>query len=123
MKNIIFNKLKIRNAVVAERNKGYLLCNDTDRDEYEDPHSVSFVWKQGVFKEGGNNFNAHTSCLLTEPELCLVMVAENGHYGAIKASGSIYGDLLGERYTEGGLREVREVNGKAYTVGIRGVLY
>ena len=122
------HKLLIRTAAIKDWGSGYIYACDTEKDE-EDPHTVTFLWDEGDFISGECNYNAHSICFITAPEFALVDLCEQGGYAVNAVSGMTSGDIFedshpaAEEMRFGGFRSVSEVDGKAYAVGFRGMVY
>lgn len=120
--------LTIRTAIVHLSDLGYIVASDT-KTEMEEPHAITFKWDRGKFTQGDRNYNAHSLCLINKPELGLVDISEQGYYSVTTANGLMSGDILENskplpkeaRY--GGFRSVSEIAGRAFAVGIRGLVY
>lgn len=117
----------IRTGVVRQEQTGYLLACDPDKEE-EQPHAKIFKWHQGVFSDSTAKFNAHSICLIADPDVALVFVSAEGFYG-VHSKTSVAGNIFNDsqprprepRY--GSFRSVSEIGGKAHAVGLRGMVY
>ena len=122
------NSLVIRTAIVREPDVGYIFSCSPQKEE-DIPHTITFRWNAGVFNQGDRNYNAHTACVIKRPELGLVDVSEQGYYSVITPKGMTSGDILESSQPPpnkrrlGGFRSVSEIGGKAYAVGLRGMVY
>lgn len=120
--------LTIRTAVVRSPTIGYIAAADT-KTEMEEPHAITFKWNSGKFIQGDRNYNAHSLCLITRPEPGLVDISEQGYYSVTTANGPISGDILessqppSKEARYGGFRSVSEIAGRAFAVGLRGLVY
>ena len=120
--------LTIRTAVVRLSDRGYIVAADT-KTEMEDPHAITFTWDRGQFSQGDRNYNAHSLCIINKPELGFVDISEQGYYSVNTVNGLTSGDILESsqpppkeaRY--GGFRSVSEIAGRAFVVGLRGLVY
>ncbi len=122
-----FKQLSIRTGLVWQADTGYILACDPTTEE-NNPHVKIYMWDKGSFSESWAKFNAHSICRITNPENALVFVSSEGFYGVnskISMAGNIFVDSQPEsnepRY--GSLRAVSEIGGKAYAVGLRGMVY
>jgi hypothetical protein len=121
------SRLVIRTGVVRQEDTGYLLACDPDEEE-KSPHAKIYRWHRGNLSESWVNFNAHTICLINDPEPALVMMSPSGNY-AIHGKTSLAGNIFESsepkpkeaRY--GDMRAVSEIAGKAYAVGHEGAVY
>ncbi len=120
--------LTIRTAVVRLSDRGYIAAADT-KTEMDDPHAITFTWDRGQFSQGDRNYNAHSLCIINKPELGFVDISEQGYYSVNTVNGLMSGDILEDsqpspkeaRY--GGFRSVSEIAGRAFAVGLRGLVY
>lgn len=129
MKKSPFNNLIIRTAAVIDRHCGFIYACDPKRERRGEPHSEIFLWKDGNIDQGECNYDAHTICLIDQPERGIVDVSEAGYYTADTDSNSVTQDLFvnslpppASRRVRG-LRSVREISGYAHAIGIRGMIY
>lgn len=121
--------LLIRTGAVRTPDIGYLLAGDPKREEAEEAHALFFKWSAGKFTPGSMNFSAHSCCMVTDPALGLVSIGPNGHYGVTTAGAKPVGNIFdnsqpkpkGPRY--GSISSVSAVAGKAYAVGLGGMVY
>ena len=67
--------LTIRTGVVRDVATGYILACDPQLEEDEVPHTRVFKWSGGTLRGGNLNFNAHTCCIVSEPQFAVVMLA------------------------------------------------
>lgn len=124
--------LVIRTAVVRLPDTGYIFAGDPKKEQDEDEgvgHALVFRWHAGKFHPGDRNYNAHTACVIDQPELGLVDASEQGFYSVTTKSGMTSGDivesarpLVKERRSIS-FRSVASVEGVAYAVGLRGMVY
>jgi len=123
------SQLTIRSAVVRGLDIGNILACDLKKEEEDVPHVYIFKWQSGSFFESSANFDAHSLCSITVPEPALVFLAPQGEYGVHYKGGSLAGDILDDSQPQpkepryGGFRSVSEIGGKAYAVGLRGMVY
>jgi hypothetical protein len=127
MANMPITEMVFRTGVVRAPDTGYLIgCNPDD--EEDDPHAWIIKWSAGSLKQTRAAFNAHSICLIRNPELALVFVAGNGLYG-IHAKQSYAGNIFTDSRplpTEprfGDIRWVTEIDRKAYAAGHMGAVY
>ena len=121
--------LLIRTGAVRTPDVGYLLAGDPKREEDEEAHAVFFKWSAGKFTPGSMNFSADSCCVVTDPAPALVCVGPNGHYSITAASGKPVGNIAensqpkpqGPRY--GAISSVSTAAGKAFAVGLGGMVY
>ncbi|PXW82682.1 hypothetical protein C8R34_13033 [Nitrosomonas sp. Nm84] len=121
-------ELTIRTAVVHLSDLGYIAAADT-KTEMDEPHTITFKWDRGKFTQGDRNYNAHSLCIITKPEPGLVDISEQGYYSVTTANGFMSGDVLessqppSKETRYGGFRSVSEIAGRAFVVGLRGLVY
>jgi len=126
MKPNSLKELAIRSGVVREQRIGYILACDPKREE-TDPHAKIIKWDGGTFSDSTAKFNAHSICLITDPELALVFVASEGFFG-VHSKSSFAGVIFENSQPKpkeprfGSIRSVTEIGGKAYAVGLRGMV-
>ncbi len=129
MKKSPLRDLVIRTAVVRRLDLGFIYACDPRKEEKEIPHAITFMWEAGKFDRGECNYNAHTACIIEHPEPGLVDASEPGYYSVNTRNGMTSGDIL--EYSQppprkprlGGIRSLSEIGGKAYAVGLRGMVY
>ena len=127
MNNDPLKQLSIRAGVVRQEDIGYILACDPKKEENV-PHVKIFKWHGGKFSESWANFNAHTVCLITDPDLALIFMSLNGNY-AIHSEKSVAGNIFNNSYPPpkqpryGDIRSISEIGGKAYAVGFEGMVY
>jgi hypothetical protein len=118
----------IRTAIVRNPTTGYIYACDVDTED-ENPHTLILTWEDGTILTGDCNYNAHSACVVNKPKFTLVHISEQGYYGAHTATEHGTGDILDDSHPlptkprQGGFRSVAEIDGKAYTVGLRGMVY
>ncbi|AGC47021.1 hypothetical protein MYSTI_05745 [Myxococcus stipitatus DSM 14675] len=121
--------LLIRTAVVRLPGLGYIYAADPKKEKRGVPHTVTFRFKDGVLTRGDANYDAHSLALIAKPELGLVSIAGNGYYSVITAQGSKSGDIFSDSTPApptpriSGIRSVSSVEGEAYALGLRGIVY
>jgi hypothetical protein len=119
--------LRIRSGVVWQKDVGFLLACDPKTEE-ENPHAKLFGWQRGTFSQTWAKFNAHSICRIDAPEAALVFLSAEGHY-AIHSKTSIVGNIFNDSRPQpkelryGSIRTVAAIAGKAYAVGLRGMVY
>jgi hypothetical protein len=129
MKSSPLDGLVIRTAVVRTPEIGYIYACDLDKECNETPHTITYKWDSGRLIEGACNHDALTLCLVTKPHACLVDMAETGHYSIISSEGNSLGNILDDSFPPavkpryGGFRRLSEISGKAYAIGLRGMVY
>ncbi len=114
--------LVIRSAEVRAKDVGYLICADPEREENDEPHALTFTLRDGQLSPGDRNYNAHSQCIVSDPEIALVDVSAQGYFGITSKDGFLVGDLLADDKRTG-VRSVKSIGGKAYVVGLRGMAY
>lgn len=125
------NGFSIRCAAVLDVDEGYIYAGDIEKERNEVPYTKVFLYSKGVLKSGDLNYDAHSVCVVTEPELALVNISENGFYGiaTMPRKRRIAGDIFEDSAPPSGVRRihgvesVNEVAGKAYAVGLGGMVY
>jgi hypothetical protein len=121
--------LVIRTCIARRKDLGFIYACDPKKEEEEVPHAITFKWKAGAFIRGECNYDAHTACMIQYPEFGLVDASGAGYYAVNARSGMTTGEIT-ENSTPptrvprlGGFRAVSEIEGKAYAVGLRGMVY
>src|SRR5690606_28655431 len=119
--------LLIRSGLVWRQGTGYILACDPRKEE-ESPHVEIFLWQQGNLARTWAEFNAHSLCRISHPGKGLVYLSSEGFFGVnsqTNHAGNIFTDSAppppNPRY--GSFRSVAEIDGKAYAVGLRGMVY
>ncbi|WLH10166.1 hypothetical protein PSH58_14705 [Pseudomonas hefeiensis] len=121
--------LIMRTAVVRLPGLGYIYAADPKKEADEIPHAITFKYKDGTFTRGEANYDAHSLAVVSQPELGLISISGVGYYSAIMASGTTTGDIFDDSTPApqeprtGGIRAVAAINGKAFAVGLRGMVY
>jgi hypothetical protein len=121
--------LVIRTAVVRRPDLGYIFAGDPAREAEDDPHTITFKWSAGAFNQGDRNYDAHTGCVIEKPEPGHLDASEPGYYSVITRTGMTSADILENSEPPpskprlGGIRSVSEIAGKAYAVGLGGMVY
>lgn len=121
--------LVIRTCAARRKDLGFIYAADPALERAEIPHAITFKWKSGVFTRGECNYDAHSICVISKPEAGLVDLSGAGYYSANTASGMTTGEILDNSRPSppktrfGGFRSVAEIAGKAYAVGLRGMVY
>ncbi len=121
-------EIVIRTAAVRNPTIGYIFACDPTKEE-DEPHTYVYKWENGLFNSGECNYNAHSICIIREPDYALVDISEQGYYALTSASVQIASDLLDDsrplpnKPRLGGFRSITEIGGKAYAVGLRGMVY
>jgi len=119
--------LNIRTGLLWKRDFGYLLACDPATEE-NSPHAKLFAWNKGQVSESWVKFNAHSICRISSPDRGIVIVSSDGLYAVFSRTvhvGSIFRESQPapreQRY--GSIRSVSDVDGQAYAVGLRGMVY
>lgn len=121
--------LVIRTAAVRDDGVGYLYCGDPVLEKQGRPHAISFRVQSGEFARGDANFDVSTCCIISTPCPGLMSVAGSGYYSVLTVQGNDTGDMFAdsnprpETPRTGGIRQVAEIDGMAYAVGLRGCVY
>lgn len=118
--------LSVRTGAVQNKNLGYILAADPDKDEEEVLHTHLFECQSGNFKPIEFDFSAHTCCVISSPGAGLVIVAGFGEYGVLIDDDIFEGSIFYEQPSEfirGAFREVTTIEGKAYAAGLRGIVF
>ena len=128
-KQVLLTGRAIRSAVVRGPDIGNILVCDLEKEKDDIAHSYIFKWQSGNFYESFANFDAHSICFITRPEPAVIFLAGGGEYGVHYRKGSLAGDILEDSQPPskqrrlGGFRSVSEIGGRAYAVGLRGMVY
>src|SRR5262245_18335275 len=123
------DNLVIRTAVVRQLDVGYIIACDPKQEKEEIPHAITFRWNAGKFNKGSRNYDAHTGCLIQQPEPGFLDASGQGYYSINTKGGMTSGDILEnsaprpKKRRTASFRSVAEVAGKAYAVGLRGLVY
>lgn len=122
--------LILRTATVRLPQVGFMIAADPELEEEGTPHAVVARWNAGAWSMGDRNYDAHSACIIEQPSPGLVDIAENGYYSVTTRDGMRSGDILdspkGPRPDSrrvGGFRSVAAIAGRAYAVGLRGMVY
>jgi hypothetical protein len=121
--------LVIRTAVVRRYDLGFIYACNPKKEAEEIPHAIIFKWKAGALDRGECEYDAHTACVIEQPEPGLVDVSGAGYYSVNTRNGMTTEDIFENSQPPprtrrlGGFRSVSEVEGKAYAVGLRGMVY
>ncbi len=123
------NDLVIRTAVVRRPDVGYIFCGDLAKEDEDNPYTAVYRWNAGVFHPGDRNYEAHTACVIENPEPGLIDASEPGYFSVTTQKGMTSGDIFENSQPSppkprlGGIRSVSEIEGKGYAVGFRGMVY
>lgn len=123
------NGLIMRTAMVRLPGLGYIYAADPKKEADEIQHAITFKYKDGTFIRGEANYDAHSLAIVSQPELGLIAVSGSGYYSAIMASGTSTGDIFDDSAPAprtprtGGIRSVAAIDGQAFAVGLRGMVY
>lgn len=129
MKNTPLSGLTIRTAIVRNRNVGYIFACDLEKERDEIPHTITFKWESGQFYRGECDYNAHSLCIAEIPQMCLIDLSEEGYYAVITSAGNYIGHVsddsspVPDKPRFHGYRSLSTIEGKAYAVGLRGMVY
>lgn len=121
--------LTIRTATLRTDEVGYIYSCDLEKERDEIPHTIMFKWESGRFYEGESDYDAHSVCTATTPLTCLVDLSEAGYYCVISHEGNYIGHISddssppAETPRHHGFRALSAIEGKAYAVGLRGMVY
>lgn len=127
--NPLFKNLTIRSAIVRDPKIGYIYACDIQKEKKGIPHAITFKWHDGNFTKGVCNYNAQSLCFIQHPEFALVNISGSGEYTAVTKNGNISGDIFessrdtSKKLRTGGFRFLAEIDGYAYAVGLRGMVY
>jgi hypothetical protein len=120
-------ELSIRDAVVCNRDLGYILACDPET-EADTPYAWIRAWNHGQISESWVAFNAHSVCRTVLPEPGVVLISSEGFYCVFSGqlhAGNIYDESQPQpaepRY--GSFSSVAQIGGRAYAVGLRGMVY
>ena len=119
--------LVIRSGLVWRQDTGYILACDPKKEE-EDPHVEIFLWQRGAFSRTWAKFNAHSLCRVSHPGRGFVYLSSEGLYGVnsqTSHAGNVFTDSAppAPKARYGNFRSVADVAGRAYAVGLRGMVY
>lgn len=123
------NGLIIRTALARQSGLGYIYAADPQKESEGIQHAITFKYQDGNFIRGEANFDAHALALISKPNPGLIAVSGAGYYSFVSAGGNSSGDILDDSTPAatsprtGGIRSVASIDGKAYAVGLRGMVY
>lgn len=129
MKDTPLAGLIIRTAVVRSADVGYIYAADKKKEQKDIPHAITFKWTAGKFTRGEANYDASSACIAQHPDVALVNISGAGYYSVISANGNTCGEIFdnsrppSKERRLGGFRSVNEIAGKAYAIGLRGMVY
>ncbi len=121
--------LVIRTAAVRLPDVGYIFACDPKKEQDDIPHAYVFRWTPNGVQQGDRNYNAHSICVIEHPDLGYVDVSGQGYYSVNTRAGLTSGDILelsqppSKKQRTASFRSVAEIAGKAYAVGLRGMVY
>lgn len=121
--------LVIRTAAVRLPDAAYVFAFDLDKEKEDIPHAFVFRWTPSTVQKGDRNYNAQSVCLIQNPEPGYVDISEQGYYSITSRRGMVSGDIVDDSEPRaakrrlGGFRSVTEIAGRAYAVGLRGMVY
>jgi hypothetical protein len=121
--------LVIRSAAVRLPDVGYIYACDPEKEKEDVPHTVVFRWSSKGVQKADRNYNAHSVCVIEQPDLGYVDVSGQGYYTINIKSGATSADIFETSEPRpakrrlGGIRSVAEIAKKAYAVGLRGMVY
>lgn len=121
--------LIIRTAIVRIPGAGYIYAADPHKEAQDIPHAIILKYRDGEFIRTEANYDAHSLALVSQPGPGLIDVSGPGYYSAIMASGSSSGDIFDDSKPSpkqprtGGIRAVAAIAGRAFAVGLRGIVY
>lgn len=121
--------LVMRTAAVRVPDTGYIIACDPAKEKEDIAHALVFRWNAGQFNAGDRNYNAHSMCVIDKPDVGYVDVSGQGYYSVTLRSGMKSGDILEEaspppkKKRTASFRSVAAIGGKAYAVGLRGLVY
>lgn len=129
MANTPLTGLIIRTAAARRPGLGFIYAADPKKEADGIPHAITFKYKDGTFTRGEANYDAHSLAVVSHPELGLISVSGPGYYSANMASGMSTGDIFDDSFPPprkprtGGIRSVAAVDGRAFAIGLRGIVY
>ncbi|MGK8436478.1 WD40/YVTN/BNR-like repeat-containing protein [Ectopseudomonas hydrolytica] len=121
--------LIIRTAVARIPGAGYIYAADPQKEAEDIPHAIILKLKDGELIRTEANYDAHSLAIVSQPGPGLIDVSGPGYYSAIMASGTSSGDIFDDSKPApqtprtGGIRSVAAVAGRAFAVGLRGMVY
>jgi hypothetical protein len=108
---------------------GYIYACDLKKERDDIPHAITFKWNAGAFVRGECNYDAFAACIIEIPDQAVLNISGAGYYTVVTRNGNTSGDILENSQPSpkkrrlGGFRAVSEIAGKAYAVGLRGMVY
>ena len=124
-----FKGLVIRTAGVRLPGVGYVLAADPKKEKDDEPHAIVARWRDGTFNMGTRNYNAHSLCVISEPDIGFVDISGQGYYAATLVGGMTLGDIFDQsspppkKKRTASFRAVAAIDGRAHAVGLRGLVY
>ena len=118
------DKFSFRTGALREACFGYTLCAHDELSSDDVPHTLVLGWDQGTWRRGPLSqltWVAESACLVQVPKQQMVAVGATGKV-IVAGRGEMYEENIYAAGTpddrEGWFREVREIAGKAYAVGM-----
>jgi hypothetical protein len=121
--------LVIRSAAVRLPDVGYIIACDPTKERDDIPHACLFRWRAGVFNMAERNYNSHSLCVTSKPDIGYLEISGQGYYSITLASGTEGGDVFEQsapppkKKRTASFRSVAAIEGTAYAVGLRGLVY
>ncbi len=121
--------LKIRTGVVRLSDLVFILAYDPKKEEREIEHTYIYMWDQGKFYEGYANYIMNSCCIIKDPEVGCVITGGAGDFTVQTREDFIEGNIFENSHPKpaepryGQIRSVSEIGGRAYAVGLRGMVY
>lgn len=121
--------LILRAAIVRQPGMGFIYAADPRKEAEETPHTIIFKYRDGAFTRTDANYSAHALALVSQPGPGLIDVSGPGYYSAIMATGTTTGDIFDHSKPApkaprtGGIRSLAAIDGRAFAVGLRGMVY
>lgn len=116
-----------RTGIAIKPDLGYLLACDPSTEENA-PHAKIIVVQGDKLFESWVKFNAHSICRITSPENAIVVLCGDGFYALFAKqvhAGNVFKETRPDRQVDrfGSFRRLASIDGKAYAVGTRGMVY
>jgi hypothetical protein len=129
MSNTPLNGLVMRTAIVRRAGLGYIYAADPKKEANGTPHTIIFKYKDGNFERGDSNYDANAVCAISKPQPGLVDVSGAGFFTVNAAAGVSTADIFNTsspapaQARTGGIRNIAEIAGQAFAIGLRGMVY
>lgn len=121
--------LVIRTAITVGRQMGFIFACEPAREAREEAHTIILTYNKGEIDRTEANFDIVSACLFENPEEGSVCISEAGYYDISTDDNQVTDDIFSRSFPKStnrrsrGIRSVHEIDGIAYAVGFRGMVY